>query len=276
MSIKKHKIFVINLDRSVSRWQKIKTCLELQKLPYERFSAIDGKLVSDDFLNQYYSQSLNKARYYTALTKPEIACYISHLKVCKKIIEENLDYGIILEDDLLLDEHFHLIPHALNAIEEKWSYIKLIAPFKNKQIISRKTVPFTISQKCDIEDYKFNKNNNQYDIFHRSQNLKIPFAFELVRWNKPPTGTQAYAITREAAIEFIKKRSTFFRPIDVDLQFTWETNLDVQGLLPFHCLLSDEKSEIGNRKNYRPHYPLARFFYKLKYIIASSLYKKTH
>ncbi len=269
----KYKVFVINLERSVARWQKIKNYLDLQKLQYERFSAIDGMLVSDEFLNKYYSQNLNKEKYYTSLNKSEIACYISHLKVCEKIIEDNLDYAIVLEDDVILNANFHLIPYALNSITQKWSYIKLIAPFKDKRIISRSTVAFTVNNSCEIEDYYCSKDSNQHNVFRRSQNLKIPYLFELVCWNKLPTGTQAYAITRDGAIEFLKKRSVFYRPIDVDLQFVWEHNLDVIGLMPFCCELSDANSEIGSRKNYRPHFLCARLLYKFKYALYMLYYK---
>ena len=92
--------------------------------------------------------------------------------------------------------------------------------------------------------------------------------FELVRWNKPPTGTQAYAISRSGAEEFLRRRSVFFRPIDVDLQFTWETGIDVVGLEPQLCKISDAESTIGGRK-LKPHYPAARLIYKLKYAINS-------
>ncbi len=85
MSIKKHKIFVINLDRSVSRWQKIKTCLELQKLPYERFSAIDGKLVDYVVVNTEIVRSI-----FVNHTPNEVGTYPAYFRLahfCEQRLE---------------------------------------------------------------------------------------------------------------------------------------------------------------------------------------------
>ena len=212
-------------------------------LDFERISAVDGNAQTDEFLNKYYSSKLNRKKYYVPLKKAEIGCYISHLKACEKIVRDNLDYAIILEDDIILEPYFEIIPDVINSIDKKWNYIKLIFPFKKKRIT--KKIPLDLG------------------IFYDS-----PYEFELVKWKKPPVGTQAYAISREGAVEFLKKRSVFYRPIDVDLQFTWETNLNVMGLRPCLCNISEAESTIGKRK-LKIHYPFARFIYKFKYLILS-------
>lgn len=262
----KYKIFVINLDRDVSRWCAMRAQLEKLGLPYERFSAVDGREISDELLRHYYSAELNRRKYYVDLSRSEIACYISHLRVCEKILSENLDYVIILEDDIILKDSFALVPHALDSITN-WNYIKLIAPFKRKKIVSSKPVAFEIPATCDIENWTSDNPPNAPKITKTSKSITVPIAFELVRWKKPPAGTQAYAITKDGAKEFLEKRSRFFRPIDVDLQYTWETKLDVQGLLPPCCELADTPSGISRKKQY--HYPFARLVYKFRYAISS-------
>lgn len=258
---KTSKIFIINLDRATTRWEKMRKQLEKLGLQYERFSAIDAKSASDTFLNQYYSAELNRKKYYVSLSKSEIACYISHLKVCEKILSDNLDYAIVLEDDIELNDLFKLVPYALESLQN-WNYIKLIAPFKKKKIVSR-TFCAEIPATCNIENRQFDKTSNTQQITQTAKDIIVPIPFEIVKWRKPPAGTQAYAITRDGANEFLAKRSRFFRPIDVDLQFTWETNLNIQGLFPSFCELTDIPSEISRPKHY--HYPLARLIYKFKY-----------
>ena len=242
----KYKIFVINLDRSTDRLVSISEELKNLNLEFERISAIDGKAVSEEFLNKYYSADLNKKNYYAPLTKAEIGCYISHLKACEKIVSDNLDFGIILEDDLVLEPSFALVSEIISSIKEDWNYIKLATLFKKKKIVSRKS------------------------IYSATLNGKI-YKFDFVKWNKVPVGAQAYAITLEGAKEFLKKRSIFYRPIDVDLQFEWETKLNVCGLLPQFCKNKALKSDIGSRK-LKYHYPFARLIYKLKYLIKCKLY----
>lgn len=249
---KRYKIFFINLDKSVERRKEMESQLERTGLPFERFSAIDGNSYSEEFFNGYYSANENAKKYYVSLSKSEIACYISHLKVCEKIISENLDYAIVLEDDIILKDFFAFVPNALNSIAD-WNYIKLIAPFKKKKIVS--IVPIQVG------GYAVDAAGLSKSEFENAAE------FELVRWKKPPAGTQAYAITKDGAKEFLAKRSRFFRPIDVDLQHTWETKLDIQGLIPSCCELADIPSEISRKKRY--HYPFARLVYKFKYALRS-------
>ncbi|MBO6102444.1 MAG: glycosyltransferase family 25 protein [Opitutales bacterium] len=260
------KIFVINLDRSASRWEKMRAQLEDLGLPYERFSAIDAQKVPDEFLNKYYSAKLNREKYYVSLSKSEIACYISHLKLCEKIVAENLDYAIILEDDIVLNGLFKLVPFALNSIKN-WNYIKLIAPFKSKKIVSRESVDFEFPAACGTDNAALKYDSNACEAAAATKGKANSPKFELVCWRKPPAGTQAYAITKDGASEFISKRSRFYRPVDMDLQFTWETNLEIMGLMPQSCEIVDIASQITRRKDY--HYPFARLFYKLKYIVCS-------
>ena len=242
-----YKVFVINLDRSPERLEQMAMQLKNIGLDFERISAVDGNAQTDEFLNKYYSSKLNRKKYYVPLKKTEIGCYISHLKACEKIVRDNLDYAIILEDDIILEPYFEIIPDVINSIDKKWNYIKLIFSGRKKKIIERTPVDVGIF----------------YDF---------PYEFELVKWKKPPFGTQAYAISKEGAVEFLKKRSVFYRPIDVNLQFTWETNLDVMGLIPQLGRHYNVESEIGERDlNKEYHYPLAKLVYKFKYLILSIL-----
>ena len=208
MAKTKYKIFVINLERSESRWKAMRVQLERLGLPYERFSAVDGREISDEVLRRHYSAELNRRKYYVDLSRSEIACYISHLRVCEKILSENLDYAIILEDDVVLKDSFALVPHVLDSIAN-WNYIKLIAPFKKKRIVSRKPVVFEIPATCDTENWTSGNPPNAPKITKSSKTITVPIAFELVRWEKPPVGTQAYAITKDGAKEFLAKRSRF-------------------------------------------------------------------
>ena len=260
-----YKIFVINLDRSKFRWESMQAQLEKLGLKYERFSAEDGRKISDKVIKKYYSANLNKSKYYVDLSKSEIACYISHLKVCERIVSEGVDYGIVLEDDIAFNGLFKYVPDILNSLPCDWKYIKLISPFKPKEILEETLVQYDAPLRFYSEKGKLNSIDGKAFEAKACDIIELPLVFKLVKWRKPPTGTQAYAITKEGAAEFLSKRSVFFRPIDVDLQFTWESNLNVMGMLPSLCYLRNVKSDIS-RGNIRYHYPFARLVYKLKYL----------
>lgn len=271
--MKRFKIFVINLDGSTKRLERLKSEFERIGLDFERIPAVDGRKLSDNQILKHYSPKLNRKKYFVPLSKPEIGVYISHLKACEKIISENLDFGIILEDDIVLKEGFQMVPQVLSDLKEKWNYIKLIAPGKKKKIKARIQIPVELPAKLSIGKYSGEDTLDKDEKNDGARNIKLPAQFELVIWNKPPIGASAYAVTREGAEEFLSKRSVFFRPIDVDLQYEWETSLNIKGLSPFLLDLLGDKSTVQTCK-LKYHYPLARLVYKLKYTIMSSLYSK--
>ena len=96
------KVFVINLDKSVARLERLKAEFERIGLDFERIPAVDGRKLSENQILKHYSPELNRKKYFVPLSKPEIGLYMSHLKACERIISENLDFGIILEDDIVL------------------------------------------------------------------------------------------------------------------------------------------------------------------------------
>ena len=268
MGMKKFKIFVINLNESTERLERLKFEFERIGLDFERLPAVDGRALSDDQILEHYSPELNRKKYFVPLSKPEIGVYLSHLTACEKIISENIDFGIILEDDIVLKDGFQMIPQVLRSLNEKWNYIKLIAPGKKKKINER--IQVSIPIRLNIKSYLKDTNSTNNEKIIETASIGVPAMFELITWNEPPIGTSAYAITLDGAKEFLSKRSKFFRPIDVDLQYEWETSLKIQGLRPFFLDLNEDKSTIQTYK-LKYHYPFARIAYKVRYVISSIL-----
>lgn len=98
-----------------------------------------------------------------------------------------------------------------------------------------------------------------------SDNLDV----SLVNYKKSPTGTVAQVVSREGAKRLLAKKPPFFRPIDIDLQWSWEVGITIQGLVPYVADVSDEPSEIqriAKRKELKQ-----RPFNKLKEIVRFKL-----
>ena len=271
--MKRFKIFVINLNESTERLERLKSEFERIGLDFERIPAVDGRKLSENQILKHYSPELNREKYFKPLSKPEIGVYLSHLTACEKIISENLDFGITLEDDIVLKDGFQMIPQVLCSLNEKWNYIKLIAPGKKKKIKKSERIVVDLPIELNIESYFKDINSGKNETITETRSISAPAIFELITWNKPPIGASAYAITLDGAKEFLSKRSIFFRPIDVDLQYEWETSLNIQGLSPFFLELLGDKSTVQTSK-LQYHHPLARLIYKLKYAIMSCFYSK--
>ncbi|MFH1612295.1 MAG: glycosyltransferase family 25 protein, partial [bacterium] len=185
--------YVINLDDAKDRLDDIKKSFELINIPFCKISAIDGKkLKKSDYFSIY------KNLYYKPLSLEEIGCYMSHIKCWKKVIDDGVDYAVILEDDVLVDKRLINFLSLFSKIEWlSWDIIKLISSVRKAKIIY---------QKLD-------------------NNLNI------VKYHPQSVSTCGQIITQKAAKKLLLKKN-ISRPVDVDLQFTWENNLNIFSLYP--------------------------------------------
>ena len=99
----KVQTYVINLDRSADRWQRIHRHLSDLGVAHQRVDAIDAQAHSLD--DSGYNPTRNMAEYFLPLKSAEVACYMSHLKALKQLLADpSVEYGLVLEDDVELLE----------------------------------------------------------------------------------------------------------------------------------------------------------------------------
>jgi glycosyl transferase, family 25 len=94
------KAFVINLDRRPDRLAKITWALGSIDLEFQRVSAVDGRELH---LKEHVRPWM--AWLYEGFSYPltgAVGCYLSHLKIWRNIINEDIDQAMVLEDDVLL------------------------------------------------------------------------------------------------------------------------------------------------------------------------------
>ena len=89
------------MSSSSDRFNYISQQLEQQNLSFKRIPGVDIK-ERQDLKNKYYSKVRNKLDYHTPLTDGEIGCYIAHRNAWKAILDDNIDFGLVLEDDAYL------------------------------------------------------------------------------------------------------------------------------------------------------------------------------
>jgi hypothetical protein len=90
----KSKTYVVNLDRRVDRWENFKkNAIEIDN--YERFSAVDGKLIKNTTQLQQIFESND---YY--MRRGMVGCLLSHVKIYTELINSEYHYFTILEDDV--------------------------------------------------------------------------------------------------------------------------------------------------------------------------------
>ena len=133
-----YKIYVINMAQSTQRWGQISAMLDKLGLAYERVEGIDASKLSAQEMAAYYSFEKNRTQYPRPLKPGEIGCYISHIKCWQKIEEENLDFGVILEDDIVLSDKFPAAIDFLKAHFSEWNFVRLQEENKNRILYDEK------------------------------------------------------------------------------------------------------------------------------------------
>lgn len=206
------KIFVINLDESVDRLHKIKLQLEEQNLLFERIVAVDMRKDSNKHLLSYYNKKKNYWGFKRYLSLGEIGCYLSHRECWKKILDEPIDYAIILEDDVKLVADLNEVITCLNYCNlSYWEYLKI------------GETPIKRIRKTEKTIGKFN----------------------FVCYQKLPSGTFAQIVNKTGANKLLQNSQNIYRPVDMDIQFTWKNKIKAFGLLPYSVEAILEESDIA-------------------------------
>ncbi len=188
----KIQTYVINLDRSADRWQRIHHNLSDLGVAHQRVDAIDAQAHSLD--DSGYNATRNMAEYFLPLKNAEVACYMSHLKALKQFLADpSVEYGLVLEDDVELletSEGMEAIANWLGC--NNAGVVKL---YSKRRVFG--------SQVGHLSNATILKP------------WRIPLGFQAQLWN------------RLAAQEFVNKSESFYQAIDVEFQFSWRYNFSV-------------------------------------------------
>lgn len=104
------RIFVINLPHRSDKRAEILAQGEKCNLPLEIFEAVNGNAIPDDELKTFVFDYPD-----CCMTKGVIGCSLSHLKIYKKMCDENISLALVLEDDALLSDG---LPRVLDELEK--------------------------------------------------------------------------------------------------------------------------------------------------------------
>lgn len=100
------KTYVVNLDRNPERMSFMREQLERIGVPFERVSAVYGKSLSPEELRERFSRVRSFIASKKRMSASEIGCALSHVKICRKMVEENVPAALVLEDDAILGPEF--------------------------------------------------------------------------------------------------------------------------------------------------------------------------
>ena len=99
----KKRAFVIHLARAAGRTPLVQQLIENCPVEAEIVDAVDGQHLSSKAMAAVYRQDRFFPRYPFSLRPTEIGCFLSHRRCWRKIVDQNLAYGLVFEDDASLD-----------------------------------------------------------------------------------------------------------------------------------------------------------------------------
>ena len=204
-----HKVMclLINVDSATDRLQEAKTQLDKQDLHWERLEAVTPK--SKEFVLPEA-----ESKWYRELTNGEVACYLSHRKAWRKAIDAEVDYLIVLEDDLVIDGPLKKITDEIIEADMSWDMVKLFETRKSRRELR-----------------------------------SLESGVKIVDTPTMPIATTGYIVKVSSLSRLLESTMQFSRPIDVELKSYWELNLRIYSIYPPPIKISeDNDSTIGVRQ----------------------------
>lgn len=113
------KNIVISLKTAVDRRHHIEQEFQKNHVNFEFFDAL-----TPDLAKPYAEKILAKLQD-SNLTGGELACMMSHVSIWQKMIDEDIPYLAIFEDDVYLGEDAEYLLNTTNWIKPIWNIIKL-------------------------------------------------------------------------------------------------------------------------------------------------------
>lgn len=131
------KTFVINLEKEKARMASMGAQLSRLGVAYERIPAVYGKELTKEELRRCFSAFHSFCAMGYQMTLGAIGCSLSHLSVYRQMIEMNIPYALVFEDDIIIDDLF----------DERITEIESFINKEKKQVILLSALGFKANEK---------------------------------------------------------------------------------------------------------------------------------
>ncbi|MBK2044662.1 glycosyltransferase family 25 protein [Allofrancisella guangzhouensis] len=142
------KVFVINLAKDIERRKYIENHLNEKGLVYELIEGVYGKDFSEDEINKIADLKLSYKKMGKTISINEIGCSLSHQKIYKKIVSENLEGAFIIEDDAMFCSNINMIFTSIHINRSKFKSNCWLGLFKS--YIDMKNKVFDIDKNFSV------------------------------------------------------------------------------------------------------------------------------
>lgn len=188
-------VFVLNLDRDTDRLAWMQGELGRVGLPFERLPGVLGSEVPSH-IRPYLAAAMEHPD--NTLRPGEFGCWASHLAALQTIVDRDLPYALIFEDDVEIGPGLLSVLSMIDQLPAGWGMVRLAWTSK------RHSVPVT----------------------------ELAPGATLVKFSRLPLGAAAYLVSREGAINVLKSPDLGHVPIDLAWRSWWTYDLQTYGVSP--------------------------------------------
>lgn len=112
------KVVLINLDKSKDRLTNMQRQFDVLNIPFQRFSAVNGKELSTEELEKTTSKMCSNV----LCNRGMIGCALSHMRIIKDFVQSKDDFICIMEDDVVLTKDFPKFLTDVDKVYEKLDF----------------------------------------------------------------------------------------------------------------------------------------------------------
>lgn len=211
--------YVINLDRSIDRWQHVSNRAAQLGIELERVAGVDATQIEmPERLSDYRGPFVRGNG--RPMLPQEYGCYLAHLRALSTFLASEAELAVVMEDDVTLQEDLFPRVEAIASAAPNAEVVKLL---------NHRAVWFRALVRTSLGD------------------LVGKCAFG-------PQGSAAcYLVTRAGAQKLLGAMNEIRFPFDVGLERAWETGIQVYTVRDNILTLSDRalESQIADRAKYR-------------------------
>lgn len=237
----KAEAFIIHLARATSRRPQAEAFAAKLPMPAELLDAVDSERLSDAEVDSVYQRVVHRPIYPFELRRQEVACFLSHRKAWRTIVERGLDAGLVAEDDVDADtDSLRRVVDTVLAHIQPHDFVRLPA-----------------------------KPGEEGPLRYGDGGV------EVIEPALRGLGMQAQLVGREAARRLLAETEQFDRPVDTTIQLPGLTSARILSARPL-CIIHADKPLGGSvvQKKKKPlgeilDREVKRFAYRLSVRLAS-------
>lgn len=200
-------VFVLNLPSAVERRTLVEQELSRVGLVGTFVPGVDASSLSDVDWGRYNRRRC-RAIYGVDMLPTELACYLGHERILRRIVDEGIEVALVLEDDVWLEDTLIPVLDALLGQTRPWPWMVVrLASLRGRKIL------------------------RGIQTRHRVTSLGAEHG--LYKLSTHVLGAQGYVVTREGAERMLRYGRRIALPFDHAMDRFWENGLTPYVVYPF-------------------------------------------